>query len=147
MSQGYAGKCARDKKQVYVHRYAAKISHREMVWCHCVGSHLAAIWLSLGYNARICPSDMQRNVSAIRGRFISHRYVGKTCPRDKVKSHYVGSYLAGIWLSQGYNARIYPRDMPGNVPGTRSRYMSHRYAAGLCTAKRWAKKQQNTKPT
>ena len=35
-------------------------------------------------------------------------------------------------MSQGYNARIYPRDMRGNVSGTRSRYMSHRYAAKIC---------------
>ena len=35
-------------------------------------------------------------------------------------------------MSQGYNARISPRAIRGNVPGTRSRYMSHRYAATIC---------------
>ena len=75
---------------------------------------------------------MQGNVPAIRSRYISHRHVWKTCPRDMVKSHCVGSHLAGIWLSQGYNARISPRAMWGNVPGTRGTYISHRYAAKIC---------------
>lgn len=41
------------------------------------------------------------------------------------------SRLAGIWLSLGYNARMCPRDMRGNVPGMRSRYKSHRYLSGI----------------
>ena len=75
---------------------------------------------------------------ATRSRYISHKYVGKTCPRDVCPKDIWSSLIVWgpIWkgyeLSQGYNARIYPRDMRGNVPGTRSRYMSHRYAAKIC---------------
>ena len=132
VSQGYAGKCARDEKQVYVAQIWSKDISQGYGLVSLCGIPLAAIWLSQGYNAGICPRDMQGNVPAIRSRYISHRHVGKTCPRDMVKSHCVGSHLAGIWLSQGYNSRIYPRNMRGNVPGTRSRYMSHRYAAKIC---------------
>ena len=86
MSQGYAGKCARDEKQVYV----------AQIWSKDISQGYGLVCGIPFGSDMICPRDMQGNVPAIRSRYISHRLVGKTCPRDMVKSHCVGSHLAGI---------------------------------------------------
>ena len=133
MSQGYARKCARDEKQVYV----------AQIWSKDISQGYGLVSLcGIPFGSdMIVPRVQCKNMSqGYAGKCLCDKkqvYIAQICTKDMfqgymVKSHCLGSHLAGIWLSQGYNSRIYPRNMRENVPGTRSRYMSHRYAAKIC---------------
>ena len=94
---------------------------------------------------------MQGNVPAIRSRYISHKYVGKTCPRDIWSSLIV---WGPIWqgygcprgIIQGYIPGICGEMCQGQEAGICRTGMLQRYVPGIlsslkvCTAKCWAKK-------